>query len=656
MESIQKGRITVDFASAKKVKPVKYGWHYEEIGMIGDGGLYAEMIRNRDFAESGTAPGLKVENGAYADIPPSPSPTTIPEILPDLNCWEVYKTDQITIFRVTRDAKDRRYEMKIISKSAPSGLCGVLNTGFFGMSIRKGARYNLTLYLKSDDMTDVCVGIADHNGYVSDCVNIGPLDQTCRKYTITLTGSADTDEAFFLLTPLSAGTVTLRFASLFPADTWNGGKSVFRSDIVQNMKDFEPEFLRFPGGCIVHGVNVETMYHWKETIGDIAQRKSSWSKWQPHFMSNGIGYHEFYELCEYLGAEAMYVAPSGLVCTEWVHQKGLSDDHSHPEVDVNDYIQDCLDAIEYAIGSVDSEWGAKRAENGHPSPFPLTYVSVGNEDFGPQYYRHYDAFYHAIKDKYPQLKIIANSIIGNRSHLDWDDKRKRLKEFIDLSTVEIFDEHCYETGDWVFENFSRYDEYDRNGPDLMCLELGLESNQPSDILYESVYLMMFEKNGDLNPVFAGRPLMRNWTFVKGALNPFYYHTNAKSWKTIHFHAKKLFRDNRFDLYYPSKYCKADGSCGLDVDTLFTTVGTDTASGDLVLKVVNLSGHPTEALIDIGVQTAKAQITTLINTPVLPTTPEESERPAPAAVIKELDFAKMYSFAAQSLTVMRIKSN
>lgn len=646
--------IQIDRNHPRKVSPVVYGWHYEEIGLIGDGGLYAEMIRNRNFTQGGPAPGMAIENGRYRDIPRNDLPGRRPEPPCDLEGWSAVGKG-ISLRRIQTDAQPRRFAMRMTCSATDSSLQGAANAGFLGIRIEQGRKYRLTLHLSAAQPgMGVRAAVFHHDTPLTSCATIRtvPAERTC--FELTLTGEQTCDDGLFLLSPLQAGCITLHFASLLPLDTWNGGRTFFRRDIMQNLADFRPEFLRFPGGCIVHGVNTETMYHWKDTIVDPADRPASWSKWDPHWISNGIGYHEFYELCEALGADAMYVAPSGLICTDWAFQKGNSTDYTHPDVDVNEYIQDCLDAIEYAIGPVNSFWGSKRAAKGHPAAFPLKYLSIGNEDFGPRYYAHYDTFYRAVKQRYPQLIIVANSIVGNRSNSDWSDKRCHLAEFPDPSAVEYFDEHYYDTGDWVFENFDLFDTYSRSGPGLMCLELGLNAGQPDDILYESVFLMMMEKNGDLNPIFAARPLMRRWEYVEGKLNPLYYHTSGKSWKTAHYHAKKLFRDNRFDILFPSSCFRADGQTIFDEETLFTTAGLDSSSGEMIVKVVNLSSHPTSACIDAGITQASARFSVLVSPAQHPSTPEESFCGGPDFWSGPCDFSAPLSFPAHSLTVIRIR--
>ena len=395
------------------------------------------------------------------------------------------------------------------------------------------------------------------------------------------------------------------------------------------------------------------MYHWKETIGDIAERPGGWTKWSPNYRTDGLGYHEFYELCEYLEADAMYVTPSGLVCTGWVFQDGDSDNYFHPDVDVQEYIQDCLDAIEYAIGPQDSKWGSLRAENGHPAPFPLKYVSIGNEDFGPRYYENYDAFYHAIKAQYPDLLIIANSIIGNTP--DLTDKRKRLPEFRDISTVEIFDEHYYKDLPWVIENYYKFDEYERPGPDLMIGELGIRGQHPLDVLGEAVFMTMLERSADLNPISADRPLMRNWTFVEGRGNPMYYHTNNQSWKTTNYYQSKLFRDNTQDIWYESTWMPAEGNTELSNETLYTSAGKDSGTGDILLKVINLTDESRVVSLSLGGKTMKGNVTvtTLTARNDQKNIPENPFAVAPKVEEKLMKFPGIYSFEPRSLTVFRI---
>jgi alpha-L-arabinofuranosidase len=327
------------------------------------------------------------------------------------------------------------------------------------------------------------------------------------------------------------------------------------------------------------------MYHWKETIGDIARRPGAWSKWPPNYRSDGLGFHEFLELCEYLGSDAMYVTSTGMVCTSWV-ERDENKVFFHKETDVNYYINDVLDAIEYAIGSVTTKWGAERAKNGHPKPFPLKYVEIGNEDFGPVYYEKYDQISKAIKAKYPNLRLIANSIIFAIE----DDKRKYIPEFISPESIEIFDEHYYQSVDWAINGHYKFDAYQRKGPDLFIGELGLSGKYPTQILAEGIVKLSMERNGDLNPIMADRPLMRNFDFLEGrTAYPLLLHNALISVKTFNYHLCKMFRDNKIDIYYTTTVNHQSG--------LYATSGSDSKTQNYIFKVINLSDEEQDIRIE-----------------------------------------------------------
>ena len=653
--------ITVNIDEGKSVSPITYGWHYEEIGMMGEGGLYAEIVRNRAFEEANMPRGLVVENGEYKGIPNAGETErkSIYNVDPLIG-WQVFP-DSATNIKISRasamplNSYNPHYLKVEPGLTVKNSNALVTNTGYFGMSIISELEYRLSFYgrSKSKPASFEVFLMDEHGKVISNKHIINNIGEKWTSFEYVLRANVTTSKGRLAFKPLDNSPFFLDIVSLFPADTWNNGKSVFRADIMQNLIDYAPEFLRFPGGCLVHGVNVETMYYWKETIGDIAARPGAWGKWQPNYRTDGLGYHEFYELCEYLGADAMYVAPTGLVCTGWVYRDGNSDNYFHPVTNTQDFVQDCLDAIEYALGSIDTKWGAERAKNGHPEPFPLKYVSVGNEDFGPMYYEKYDAFYRAIKEKYPELKVIANSIIGNTP--DLTDKRKRLREFKDESTIEIFDEHYYKDLPWIIENYFKFDSYERPGPDLMIGEMGIRGEYPLDILGEAVFMTMVERNADMNVLCADRPLMRNWTFTKGSGNPLYFHTNNKSWKTFNYYQSKLFRDNKQDVWYPSTFQSMSGDTALSVQTLFTSAGKDSESGDIIFKVVNLTVSVSNTTLNIGNTKFKASVQAI--TLKAQNTYKDRKNPTevkPDTTNLTIKFPGQYIFEPLSFTVLRIK--
>ncbi len=661
-EKSEKNILKINLSNSRKVSPIEYGWHYEEIGMMGEGGLYAEMVRNSALEEANPPRGLEVKDGYYTNIPdPTGNPKKKEYSIDPLVGWGKYplnnKNIELKVVDTNPLNKFNPHSLKILAKGNSSrGNGSVVNSGFFGMYFKQGNRYNLSFYSRAEEFNgSLNVFLCDSTGEkISDAFEVSELTTEWEKFNFSIEANTCTEKGMLCFEPVGKGKVFLDVVTLFPGDTWDNGRTVFRADIMRNLIDYAPDFLRFPGGCIVHGVNVETMYYWKETIGDLSKRPGAWSKWSPNYRTDGLGYHEFYELCEYLHCDAMFVPPTGMVCTGWVFKADEKDEHHHPLIDVQDYIQDALDAIEYAIGPVDSKWGSKRAENGHPKPFPLKYIEVGNEDAGPTYYRYYDAFYKAIKSKYPELKIIANSVIGQQG--DADMKRERIAEFIDPSTVKIFDEHYYKDIPWVIENYYKFDQYQRPGPDNFIGELGIGGKHPLDVLGEAVFMMNMERNGDLNPMMADRPLLRNWDFTEGRGNPLYFHTNSKSFKTFNYYMSKLFRDNKIDVWYDSKNLLGKNEKELNEDYLFSSAGFDSETNEIVIKIVNLQDDSISTQLQIGAESklVNATITTLSSDGTIKNTPQRPFAVVPHIRDVQLNLQGEYVFEPKSLTLIRFK--
>lgn len=620
--------VTIRTSKAKPVSRVLYGWHYEEIGMIGDGGLYAEMVRNRNFEEANLPEGLVIENGIYKDVPgPRQQEKRIYQIDP-LVGWVTtpLSNSPIRISLTDRNPLNEQspHSMAVnVLTDIYSPTTAIHNRGYFGMAFHKGVACRLSFYVRSDGYEgEIVFRLSDGSGApCSESVSFGNIGKTWQKYEAELVPDRDIMDGMLSIVPTKAGRFQLDMVSMFPSDTYDEGKSVFRKDILQNLVDYKPDFLRFPGGCIVHGVNAETMYHWKKTIGPLETRPGEWSKWDPHYRTDGIGFHEFLQMCEYMGCAALYTCPDGMVCSGWVQRD--SEGHLlHKDYDVQYYIDDLLDAIEYAIGPVDSKWGSERAKNGHPAPFPLKYIQIGNEDFGQEYYRRYHAIYSAVKARYPQLRFLADS------PLSYDDKERAIDEFIDRNEIEIYDEHYYKGVPWAVENFHKYDTYKRQGIDICILELGIQNNgvggpqgvYPGSILAEGIFKMGLERNGDLNPIMADRPLMRNWECIeRNEMQPMLLNSSTVSARTFNYWMCKMMRDNTMDRVYTVENTEGE-------KTLFVTAGYDAVQKQHIVKVINLSIEPQSFVLtlDRKIRNRKAERTCLAAGPedrVTPLTPD-----------------------------------
>lgn len=653
-------KVSVNTKKAKKVQRVEYGWHYEEIGMIGDGGLYAELVRNRNFEEANLPEGLEIKNGIYQDMPNPQQPIKqIYQIDPLVGWLTMPLTNSPIRIRRTADNPlnhNNAHSMlvDVLEDIDTSSSAAIVNVGYYGMAFKQGVGYKLSLYALAKQYDGQIVAVlADNTGKPCSAPVAIDLKKggSWEKYNVVLTADSNVPDGMLRIVPTKKGRLQLDMVSMFPTDTYDGGKSVFRADIVENLKAYRPDFLRFPGGCNVHGVNEETMNHWKKTVGDIALRPGQWGKWEPHYRSDGLGMHEFFELCEYLGCKAMYVMPVGMACTEWV-KRDKDGNFEHKATDVNYYIQDALDAIEYAIGPTSSKYGAMRAENGHPAPFPLKYVEIGNEDSGPVYYEKYHQIYSALKKRYPQLIYIANSTLNDRQQEDID-------KFVDKSEIEVFDEHYYRNVQWAVDNFHRFDHYKRQGIRLYVAELGIMGNgvggpvgqYPTAILAEGIFKMALERNADLKPIMADRPLMRNWECInRGELQPMLLNSSTRSVKTFNYYLCEMLRDNTIDVVYDVDNTEGEKN-------LFVTAGKDTKTGDYIVKIVNLADAPATFTLDMkGAKlTGKVDITTLTATADQRNTPDNPDAAKPTTERQiYVNATPSITVAGKSFTVYRIK--
>ncbi|MFR9557759.1 MAG: alpha-L-arabinofuranosidase C-terminal domain-containing protein [Rikenellaceae bacterium] len=655
-QSFSIATLRIDNKTRKVITPIEYGLHYEEIGMMGDGALHAELIRNRSFEEANPPKGLTIKDGLYQNIP-APN-TEMKEVfgVDPLIGWTTTPLSYSPIFISRTDSspmsETNRHSMRVnvsadITNNPHST---ILNRGYYGMNFKVGVEYNLSLYLMNVNYKgEVMLFLTDENGKaISNIERIRVGGKEWHQSAVTLCPTTPSKRGMLAIRPLCEGEFLVDVVTMLPSDTWDGGRSIFRADIMENLKEFSPSFIRFPGGCIVHGVNEPTMYNWKSTIGQTEQRAGQWSKWAPYYRTDGIGYHEFYELCEYLGADAMYVISTGMVCTGWVWKSDDDRLYDQPEVDLDHYINDALDAIEYAIGDTTTKWGAKRAANGHLEPFPLKYIEIGNEDFGSVYWDRYEKIYNALSSKYPQLIYIANSIIGREN----PDKRKDIPNFINPQNVKVFDEHHYQSVEWACENHYKFDNYERDVADLFVGELGIGGSYPTNLLATASIRMAMERNGDLNPMLAERPVMRQWDFME--------HRNTStmllngvdsSVKGAMFYICQMFNTNRFDTYIESRIEEFEGR-----QDIFATLGYDSSSKEYILKIINLRAK--DVVLDLKTQgfgkKAKARVTTLELSSRLHNTPLTPDAVVPHTEQRTIRLDAPLSIVSQSFTIYRFK--
>ena len=452
------------------IQPTMYGIFFEDINFGADGGLYAEMVINRSFE--------------------------FPQTLMGWNSFGNVSVSDV------RPAFDRNPHYVVLGDSGHiEKRTGLENRGFFGMGIKKGLRYDFSVYARkhvaSSANARIRVELVDSRNEIvaRQRITIGSGDW--QKYTASLEPKVTDGKALMRVFLETAEGVDMDHVSLFPSDNWHG----LRADLVKDLEDLHPGIFRFPGGCIVEGTDLETRYQWKNSVGQVENRPLNENRWNytfahrmypTYYQSYGMGFYEFFLLSEKIGAEPLPVVSCGLAC----QFQNRTDDAHVPVDDLQSYIDDALDLIEFANGDVTTKWGKVRAEMGHPAPFNMKQIGVGNEQWGELYPPRLEKFIKAIRAKYPKMKICGTSgpsADGKDFDYGWKEM-KRLK-------LDLVDEHYYKPPQWFFDNAGRYDSYDRKGPKVFAGEYAAhgkgEFNNWEAALSEAAFMTGLERNADV---------------------------------------------------------------------------------------------------------------------------------------------------------------
>jgi alpha-L-arabinofuranosidase len=533
-------KVIID-TKAKKfpVNPSLYGLFFEEINRAGDGGIYGELIRNRSFEDTiipdrCQVEGCELHSPAGWVSPFEEGPGSIPG-------WHLRKDDTDSNAEIFLDENDPiNLENPLSLRVELGDTCekriSVYNEGFWGIPLKKSERYHLSFYAKKDRTFSGTLEITLENnkGEKLSSIPCAILSENWQKYELILESVGEEPNGILAFSTNDSGTFWLEFVSLFPHKTFMERKNGLRTDLVKRVADLQPTFMRFPGGCFVEGFSVETAYRWKKTIGDVTERSSHWTLWH-YRTTNGLGYHEYLQMAEDLGMELMFVVNCGLTC------QGRPGEHI-PLEELDDWIQDMLDAIEYANGPITCKWGGFRAKNGHPAPFNMKYIEIGNENFGPEYNVRYKLFYDAVKEKYPEIITIWNT------HWEVGTETKGLP-------VEIVDEHYYADFDYYVMYHDMYDTYDRNGPKIYVGEyamiLGEGAGKLKGAISEAAFMTGMERNQDLVVMSSYAPVFANVNHINWTPNLIYFN-GTKSYVTPSYHVQKLFSENRGDVVLHSK--------------------------------------------------------------------------------------------------------
>ena len=539
-------RITIDAQAPQlQFSGDMYGIFFEDINHASDGGLYGELIQNRDFEAdripenmSFIADDTIVNSKGWKEIYRRPAP---------LKAWSLIKEGECE-GNISKDTAEPLNEknpasMKFEVTKLGRGRIAATNEGFWGINAVKGEKFELSFYARRGNKSNgsVRVSIESGTGKVYASSIIKGIGAKWKNFKSELTSNAGDTSARFVITPLSEGTIWFDVVSLFPGKTFKERKNGLRNDLAQMLKGLNPSFIRFPGGCVVEGATVQNRIQWKNTIGDIAQRPGHWNLWGYHTY-DGIGFHEFLQLCEDLNAAPLYVVNVGMACQ---YRGGEVD-----KGEINNYINETLDALEYAMGPVTSKWGALRARNGHPKPFKIKYLEIGNENWGAEYDTRYYDFFKAIKEKYPDIITIA----------DGDIERNTGR-----NTIEMVDEHYYLAPAGFYKGETRYDNYDRNRKRRIYVgEFAVTSGKIGKgnlrgALAESAYMIGMERNADMVKMASYAPTFVNTNDRKWNPDMIVFN-NSKVYGTPSYQAIKMFSLNRPDkVISTSVYTKPEES-------------------------------------------------------------------------------------------------
>jgi alpha-L-arabinofuranosidase len=483
-----------------KVSPVLYGIFFEEINRAGEGGLYGEMVQNRSFED--------------ADKPAA---------------WSLVRSEgaegAMALDAAQPLNEKNPHSLRLEITKAGRGRVGVANEGFKGIAVKQGAQYVLSLYARGagDFKGPLAISVETVAGGVLASGKIEGIGPEWKKFECALAAEETCPAARLVVAASAPGTVWLDMVSLFPKKTWKDRPNGLRPDLAEMLAAMKPAFVRFPGGCYVEGNKVANAFRWKDSIGDVARRPGHWNLWG-YRSSDGLGYHEYLQLCEDLGAEPMFVINCGMA-----HEDHVPMDQMGP------WVQDALDAIEYANGPAESTWGSLRAKAGHPAPFKLKYLEIGNENGGQLYQERYTLFYDAVKARYPDIVLVANVRTNQRP-------------------TEVLDEHYYSNPEFFIGRAEQYDKYDRKGPKIYVGEYAVTQNSGKGnlraALGEAAFMTGMERNSDVVVMSSYAPLFVNVGWRQWNPDAICFDT-ARAFGTPSYHVQAMFSEHRGDVVLPA---------------------------------------------------------------------------------------------------------
>jgi alpha-L-arabinofuranosidase len=622
--------ITVDNSKTKKISDMMIGVFFEDINYAADGGLYAELIQNRDFEYA-----LSDKEGKDKSWNSSKS-------------WHLsgngaaFSIDSVSPIH----ANNAHYA---VLKTAEIG-SGLVNEGFDGIAVKSGEKYDFSVFARNPDQKSkkLLIRLIGKNGENYGESTISANSLKWKKIDVVMVARQTATDAQLEIVPQNIGTVHLDMISLFPQKTFNGRKNGLRADLAQAIADIKPRFIRFPGGCVAHGDGIDNIYRWKNTVGPPESRKPLKNLWGYH-QTAGLGYFEYFQFCEDIGAAPLPVIAAGVPCQNSA-TGGAGQQGGIPMCDMDDYVQEVLDLIEWANGDAKTKWGKIRAEAGHPKPFNLKYVGIGNEDLiNAVFEERFTMIFNAVKEKHPEITVIGTvgpSFEGTDYVEGWKIATKL--------GVPMVDEHYYQSPGWFIHNQDYYDKYDRTKSKVYLGEYAAHlPGRPTNIetaLAEALYLTACERNGDVVSMTSYAPLLAKEGHTQW--NPdLIYFNNSEVKPTVDYFVQQLYGQNSGDIYLTSDVRLSDKNESVRKRVAVSVV-RDSKSNDLILKIVNMLPVVVNTIVrmdGMNDMRSSASRTILSGTPT-----DKKARPVTDQIAVSGEFP--CTLPAYSFTVIRIKKN
>lgn len=621
-----------------EIQPTMWGIFFEDINMGADGGIYAELVKNRSFEFYTPLMGWKVSGKS------------------------VKEGDVLVLNRKEANTANPRY-IRVNANNADKGSISLTNEGFRGMGIKKGLRYDFSvMYRQKVANVKMHLELVNPKGEIigSGLLTPNETGNEWHKQAVSFNATETEQKAQLNIWFEGNGMIDLDMISLFPEDTWKKRPGGMRADMIQLLADMKPGFIRFPGGCIVEGRDLANRYQWKNTIGPIEKRQLIVNRWNTEFANKltpdyfqtfGLGFFEYFQLAEDIGAQPLPILNAGMAC-QFNSAEVVALDELNP------YVQDALDLIEFANGSVNTHWGKVRADMGHPAPFNLKMMGVGNENWGPQYLERLRIFTKAIKAKYPEMKLV------NSSGTDPDGERfDYLNTNLRKMNADLIDEHYYRKPEWFLENVSRYDNYPRNGSKIFAGEYAAQSDKTVSVnnknnwktaMSEAAFMTGLERNADVVSMASYAPLFAHadgWQWTPDLI----WVDNLRSYGTPDYQVQKLFSVNKGTQEVP---IELDNKAVAGKEGFYACAALDKATNEIILKVVNTSAKAQNAdfMIDGAKLQSKANVIVLANENL----DQVNSFDNPSAVSPKVQEVKLlnqkltFQLKPYSLNVIRIK--